>query len=102
MATVHSIGAPTRTLSPPALPSVERLLTAPLSDLLTASRAQIVDSEVSYPGYDGTYVQLNDGQIILSLPASSARGRRDSLARFMLGRALGARIPITAFPAVAS
>jgi hypothetical protein len=76
--------------------SVERLLGAPLPDLLADLDAELVESSITDPTFIGALLQLTDGSLVLSMPPNRPRLERDSVARAMLGRAVG--VPLGRLP----
>lgn len=80
----------------PAL-SPERLLDAPLSELLAETSVLLVDSSITDREFFGAVVQRKDGQLVLSMPVGRSEFERDTTARMLLGEALGIRVaPIPA------
>jgi hypothetical protein len=78
--------------TPPTL-SVAHLLSAPLSQLLTETGARLVDSSIRDREFLGAVTQhRRDGQINIVLPAGRSRRERDTMARYLLGKLLGADI----------
>ncbi|MEV4424032.1 hypothetical protein AB0K23_01385 [Streptomyces sp. NPDC049602] len=76
----------------PAIPlTVDRLLSAPLSELLAKSDAEIVDSSITDAEFYGAAVQHRSGRIHLHLPADRSAQERDLMARTLVGRLLVAR-----------
>ncbi|MER5875498.1 hypothetical protein ABT119_06155 [Streptomyces sp. NPDC001910] len=76
--------------------SAERLLDAPLPDLLADLDAELVESSITDPGFIGALVQREDGSLILSMPPGRPRLERDCVARAMLGRMVG--LPLGRLP----
>lgn len=72
----------------PAL-SPERLLDAPLSELLDELDVSLVDSSITDAGFFGAVVQRRDGQLVLAMPSGRTDFERDTTARMLLGEALG-------------
>ncbi|MFD3532065.1 hypothetical protein [Streptomyces sp. NPDC058664] len=86
-----STTVPTRTCenSPPTPLTVDRLLSAPLPELLAESGAEIIDSSIRDAGFFGAAVQNRDGRISLHLPAGRSDRERDTMARALVGRLFG-------------
>jgi hypothetical protein len=76
--------------------SAERLLDAPLPDLLADLAVELVESSITDPTFIGALLQLPDGSLVLSMPPGRPRLERDSVARAMLGRAVG--VPLGRLP----
>ncbi|GGU91142.1 hypothetical protein GCM10010275_30290 [Streptomyces litmocidini] len=87
-----STTVPTRTCgnSPAAPLTVDRLLSAPLPELLASSNAQIVDSSITDAGFYGAAVQRRDGGISLHLPKGRSAAERDVMVRSLVGRLISA------------
>lgn len=79
-----------------ALPSAERLLTAPLHDLFEELDVELVEPDIADDGFFGAVFVLRDGGIVLSMPTGRPRVERDVIARGLLGNAL--RVPLPPLP----
>ncbi|PVC73492.1 hypothetical protein [Streptomyces sp. CS081A] len=66
--------------------TVDRLLSAPLPELLASSGAEIIDSSIQDAGFYGAAVQRRDGGISLHLPTGRSAAERDIMARQLVGR----------------
>ncbi|MFJ4925322.1 hypothetical protein [Streptomyces sp. NPDC088736] len=73
-----------------------RLLDAPLDDLLLELNVELHLSSITDPGFIGALVQLRDGSLVLSMPPGRPRLERDTVARAMLGHAVG--VPLGPLP----
>jgi hypothetical protein len=73
-----------------------RLLDAPLPQLLADLDVELVESSITDPGFIGAVVQRRDGSLVLSMPPGRPRLERDSVARAMLGQAIG--VPLSPLP----
>jgi hypothetical protein len=62
-------------------PTAERLLDAPLPDLLADLDAELVESSITDPGFIGALLELPDGSLVLSMPPGRPRLERDCVAR---------------------
>jgi hypothetical protein len=76
--------------------TVERLLDAPLDDLLLELDVELHLSQITDPGFIGALVQLPDGSLVLSMPPGRPRIERDTVARAMLGQVVG--VPLGPLP----
>ena len=76
--------------------TVARLLDAPLDDLLLELDVELHLSQITDPGFIGALVQLPDGSLVLSMPPGRPRLERDTVARAMLGQAIG--VPLGPLP----
>jgi hypothetical protein len=80
------------------VPSVERLLDAPLPSLLADLGAELVESSITDSTFIGALLELPDGSLVLSMPSGRPRLERDCVARAMLGRAVG--VPLGRLPGI--
>ncbi|WP_432190162.1 hypothetical protein [Streptomyces sp. Tue6028] len=76
--------------------TVDRLLDAPLDDLLVELGVELHLSQITDPGFVGAVVVRHDGSLILSMPPGRPRLERDAAARAMLGQAIG--VPLGPLP----
>jgi len=76
----------------PALPP-DRILDAPLADLLAELRVEVVDSGITDATFFGAYVERRDGSRILSMPSGRSAFERDTTARMLLAEGLGLDAP---------
>ncbi|MZE56143.1 hypothetical protein GTY86_33715 [Streptomyces sp. SID5770] len=70
--------------------TVDRLLSAPLPELLASSNAEIVDSSIQDAGFYGAAIHRRDGGISLHLPKGRSAAERDVMVRQLVGRLLSA------------
>lgn len=82
-----TVAAPARLL--PAPLSTDRLLDAPLPQLLAELDVQLVDSSITDPEFFGALVQRRDGTLILSMPSGRSTMERDTAARMLLAEGFG-------------
>lgn len=73
-----------------------RLLDAPLDELLLELDVELHLSKITNPGFTGAVVQRSDGSLVLSMPPGRPALERDTVARAMLGYAIG--IPLGPLP----
>ncbi len=86
--------APATSATPP---TVDRLLDAPLDELLAEFRVDVVTSSITDPTFTGgTYVR-RDGTMLFAMRRGQSATEREMLARAMLGAAL--RVPMPELPA---
>ena len=78
------------------VPTTERLLDAPLPQLLDELGAELMESSITDPTFTGALVQREDGSLVLSMPPGRPRLERDTVARAMLGQAVG--VPLGRLP----
>ena len=69
------------------------VLDAPLADLLTAHRVELVESSITDAGFFGAFVERRDGTRILSMPVGRSGFERDTAARMLLAEGLGLEAP---------
>jgi hypothetical protein len=84
--------APERLAATPATPVThpfDRLLDAPLADVLAENRVQLVDSSITDAGFYGAYIEGRDGSRVLSMPVGRSAIERDLMSRRLLADALG-------------
>ncbi|MEV7034579.1 hypothetical protein AB0N99_30660 [Streptomyces sp. NPDC093272] len=78
-------------------PTADRLLDAPLDELLAEFGVDLVVSSITDPGFTGgTYVR-EDGSVLFAMRRGQPASEREMLARAMLGAVL--RVPMPALPA---
>ncbi|MFD7616603.1 hypothetical protein [Streptomyces sp. NPDC059802] len=68
----------------------------PLDDLLLELNAELHLSSIADPDFVGAAVQHRNGNLILWMPPGQPRVERDTVARAMLGHAIG--VPLGALP----
>lgn len=73
--------------------STDRLLDAPLGELLAEFGIQLDDSEITDPTFFGAFVERPDGSRLLSMPVGRSEFERDTAARMLLAEALGLDAP---------
>ncbi|WP_369167819.1 hypothetical protein AB5J49_08080 [Streptomyces sp. R28] len=69
------------------------LLDAPLPELLTECRTEIVESSITDRTFFGAFVERRDGSRILSMPTGRSAFERDTAARMLLAEGLGLDAP---------
>ncbi len=75
----------------PATPlTVDRLLSAPLPELLAEVDAQIVDTSVTDETYLGEVVKPRTGTALLCMPRGRSAFERDTIVRILVGKLVGA------------
>lgn len=73
--------------TPPLTP--DRLLSAPLPELLTAANAEIVDTSVTDETFSGWVVKPHVGASLVVLPNGRSARERDAMVRILVGQLLG-------------
>jgi hypothetical protein len=88
-------------LARPAL-STDRLLDAPLDELLVELDVELVDSSISDVGFFGALVERRDGSRMLSMPPGRSAFERDTTARMLLAERFGLDTPPVPAPLAVS
>lgn len=83
-------------------PTRDRLLDAPLDDLLIELRVELHRSKITDPDFFGALVRLSDGTLVLSMPPGRSAFERDTAARMLLAEGLGLDAPPVPAPLVVS
>lgn len=74
----------------PAIPlTPDRLLSAPLPELLAEVDAEIVDAPSEFDGFEGVALKYHAGPIQVVLPKARSAAHRDSMARLVVGQLFG-------------
>lgn len=68
------------------------LMTAPLSQLYAEHGITATTSSIPDPDFFGAAIDAPDG-LVLALPAGRTESETDTLARYLIGQALGADLP---------
>ncbi|MER7517810.1 hypothetical protein [Streptomyces sp. NPDC126499] len=98
MANAKLSGAHLRAEAAPALPlTPARLFSAPLSELLAETNAEIIDAPTEYEHFEGVALRQSAGPIQVVLPKKQSARERDTMARYLVGRLLGT--PMLPLPA---
>jgi hypothetical protein len=82
--------------------SVERLLDAPLPQLLAALDVELHDSSITDASFFGAVVERRDGQLILAMPGGRPAFEHDTVARYLLAQAFEVDLPQLPAPFVTS
>ncbi|MFJ7963168.1 hypothetical protein [Streptomyces sp. NPDC096324] len=72
--------------------TTERLLTAPLPQLLADAGATLVESSITEHGFTG-YAHQEGGRLLLAMRRGQPAFERDCVARALLGDVLGVPLP---------
>lgn len=81
--------APEVITAPASCVTPDHLLDTPLPQLLADLDVVLVDSSITDAGFYGAVVERRDGQLILTMPRGRPVFERDTVARMLLGEALG-------------
>ena len=73
--------------------TVDRLLEAPLPQLLAELQVEMVESSITDPTFFGALVERRDGSRVLSMPPGRGALERDTAARMLLAEGLGLEAP---------
>ncbi|MEV5347158.1 hypothetical protein [Streptomyces achromogenes] len=74
-------------------PSPDRLLDAPLGDLLAETGAEVIDSTIADAGFFGAVVQRKNGQLLLAMPTGRSELEHDTMARYLLAQVFDVDLP---------
>lgn len=74
-------------------PTVDRLLDAPLHDLLAENRVELFDSSITDRTFFGAVVQRKSGELLLAMPAGRSELEHDTVARYLLAQAFDVDLP---------
>lgn len=77
----------------PATPSPDRLLDAPLNDLLAETGAELVDSSITDRTFFGAAVQRKSGGLVLAMPTGRSEMEHDTVARYLLAQVFDVDLP---------
>jgi hypothetical protein len=73
--------------------SPERLLDAPLPEVLADAGAEIVDSLVTDADFFGAVVHHKSGELLLAMPAGRSELEHDTVARYLLAQVFDVDLP---------
>ncbi len=76
----------------PAL-SPERVLDAPLADLLAELDVEVVASSITDRGFFGAVVQCKSGETYLSMPRGRSELEHDTVARYLIAQVFDVDLP---------
>jgi hypothetical protein len=71
----------------------DRILDAPLDDLLTETGVEIFDSSISDRAFFGAVVQRKSGETYLAMPAGRSELEHDTMARYLIAQAFDVDLP---------
>jgi hypothetical protein len=84
---------PAPTSSAAASVTPDRLLDAPLPDLLAETGVELFDSSISDAEFFGAVVQHKTGEIILAMPTGRSELEHDTMARYLLAQVFDVDLP---------
>ena len=93
------------TPSPPAPASYitpDRILDAPLPDLLAETGVELVDSSITDREFFGAVVQRKSGELYLTMPTGRSELEHDTIARYLLAQVFDVGLPELPEPFVTS
>lgn len=73
--------------------TVNRLLDAPLHDLLAEAGVEVLASSITDRGFFGAVVQRKDGRMLLAMPDGRSEFEHDTVARYLLAQAFDLDLP---------
>jgi hypothetical protein len=80
----------------------DRILDAPLNDLLTETGVEIFDSSIADRSFFGAVVQRKSGETYLAMPAGRSELEHDTMARYLIAQAFDVDLPELPPPFVTS
>ncbi|MFE4420397.1 hypothetical protein [Streptomyces sp. NPDC056817] len=81
------------TCTMPERPTVDRLLDAPLPQLLAETGVEIVDSSIPDREFFGAAIQRKNGDFILAMPTGRSELEHDTMARYLLAQVFDVDLP---------
>jgi hypothetical protein len=74
-------------------PTTDRLLDAPLPQLLAELGVELFDSSIADAGFFGAVVERKSGELLLSMPTGRSDLEHDTMARYLLAQAFDVALP---------
>lgn len=74
-------------------PTPDRLLDAPLPQLLAETNVELFESSIADAEFFGAVIQRKSGEIVLSLPAGRSKLEHDTMARYLLAQVFDVDMP---------
>lgn len=71
----------------------DRILDAPLPDLLAETGVEILDSSITDRSFFGAVVQRKSGETYLAMPAGRSELEHDTVARYLIAQAFDVDLP---------
>jgi len=85
--------APETSAAPAASVTPDRILDAPLSQLLTETGVELIDSSISDREFFGAVVQRKNGELLLTMPTGRSELEHDTVARYLLAQVFDVELP---------
>lgn len=82
--------------------TADRLMDAPLDELLAEAGAEIVASRITDRTFFGAVVQRTSGELYLSMPTGRSELEHDMVARYLLAQVFDVGLPELSEPFVTS
>jgi hypothetical protein len=82
-----------RATAPASSVTPDRILDAPLNQLLTETGVQIVDSSIPDRTFFGAVVQRKNGDVLLAMPTGRSELEHDTVARYLLAQVFDVDLP---------
>jgi|SRR5438874_9196439 len=82
-----------RPIVPASSVTPDRLLDAPLPDLLAELDIEVVASSIPDREFFGAVVQRKSGELLLAMPTGRSELEHDTVARYLLAQAFGVGLP---------
>jgi hypothetical protein len=71
----------------------DRILDAPLDDLLAETGVEVVDSSIADREFFGAVVQHKNGDVLLAMPTGRSELEHDTVARYLLAQIFDVNLP---------
>lgn len=71
----------------------DRILDAPLNQLLAETGAELVDSSITDREFFGAVVQRKNGDLLLAMPSGRSELEHDTVARYLLAQVFDVDLP---------
>jgi hypothetical protein len=84
--------------TPAASVTPDRLLDAPLPDLLIETGVELFESSIADAEFFGAVVQRKSGEIVLSMPAGRSELEHDTVTRYLLAQVFDVDLPKLSAP----
>ncbi|GAA1528408.1 hypothetical protein GCM10009730_42050 [Streptomyces albidochromogenes] len=78
-----------KTPAPVVEPTIDRLCTAPLDELITETNVQLLDSSIDDPSFFGAVVVRPRKRTVLLMPTRRSEIENDVITRYLIGQSFG-------------
>lgn len=80
-------------MAPAASVTPDRILDAPLAQLLAETGVELIESQITDAGFFGAVVQRKCGELLLSMPSGRSALEHDTVARYLIAQAFDVDLP---------